>query len=323
VTVANLDWVERRRLGQRNVAVTGLGLGCAPIGNLFTAVSDEAAQATVDAAWDCGIRYFDTAPLYGHGLSERRLGLALRDRPRDDYVLSTKVGRLLRTSPDGEASPTIFAGVGDVEPIFDFSRDGILRSIAESLERLGLDRIDVVLVHDPDDFEPEAMRSAFPTLLQLRDEGVVGAVGCGMNQAEMLERFVTNADLDCVLLAGRYSLLDRTGADRLLPLCAERGVGVIVGGVFNSGVLAEPDGNPTYDYLAAPPAVLERARRLGSVCRAHDVALPAAALQFAMRHGAVTTVLVGARSADEIELDVGNANATIPAELWSELDAVR
>jgi D-threo-aldose 1-dehydrogenase len=313
------DWASRP-LGRRGPGVTELGLGCAPIGNLFTGVSDDDAAATVDAAWDAGIRYFDTAPLYGHGVSERRLGRALHGRPRDEYVLSTKVGRVLRPS-GSQRSATIFTDVGDLEPVFDFSRDGIMRSLEESLERIGTDRIDVALVHDPDDYEHDALHHAFPTLLELRDEGVVGAIGCGMNQSAMLERFVAHVDLDCVLLAGRYSLLDRSGTG-LLEQCAARGVGVIVGGVFNTGVLIDPDTHPTYDYATAPPVVLDRARHLRAVCDARGIALGAAALQFAMRHPAVSTVVVGARSGAEIDLDVGYAATLLGDDLFAELDAL-
>jgi D-threo-aldose 1-dehydrogenase len=316
--MTGLDDCSTRPLGGRGPAVTALGLGCAPIGNMFAGVTDDDARATVDAAWGAGIRYFDTAPLYGHGASERRLGRALRARSRSDYVLSTKVGRVLR--PTGsERSATIFTDVGDVEPEFDFSRDGIMRSLEESLERLGTDRIDVALVHDPDDHEDDALRHAFPTLLRLRDEGVVAAVGCGMNQTAMLERFVARLDVDCVLLAGRYSLLDRSGAE-LLAQCAARRVGVILGGVFNTGVLVDPDAHPTYDYAAAPQAVLERARHLRAICEARGIALGAAALRFAMRHPAVTTVLVGARSRAEVDLDVGYAATSIDDDVFAELD---
>jgi D-threo-aldose 1-dehydrogenase len=313
------DW-STRPLGRRGPAVTALGLGCAPIGNLFATVSDDDARATVDAAWDAGIRYFDTAPLYGHGASERRLGRALRTRSRHDYILSTKVGRVLRPA-GSKRSATIFADVGDLEPQFDFSRDGILRSLEDSLERLATDRIDIALVHDPDDHEDEALLHAFPTLLRLRDEGVVAAVGCGMNQAAMLERFVARIDVDCVLLAGRYSLLDRTGTE-LLAQCATRSVGVIIGGVFNTGMLIDPDAHPTYDYAAAPPAMLERARHLRAVCEAQGIALGAAALQFAMRHPAVTTVLVGARSRAEVDLDVGYAAPAIDDDVFAQLNRV-
>jgi D-threo-aldose 1-dehydrogenase len=311
------DWSTPRTLGARGPAVNGLGLGCAPIGNLFAGVSDADASATVDASWDAGIRYFDTAPLYGHGVSERRLGRALKRRARSEYVLSTKVGRVLRRAGNTRAA-SVFADVGDVEPEFDFSRDGILRSFEESLVRLGTDRIDVVLVHDPDDHEDEALRHAFPTLLRLRDEGVVKAIGCGMNQTAMLERFVARVDLDCILLAGRFSLLDRSGAE-LLAQCAARRIGVILGGVFNTGVLIDPDAHPTYDYAPAPPAVMARARHLQAACEARGVALGAAALQFAMRHPAVTTVLVGARSAAEVDLDVVFAASPIGDDLFAEM----
>ncbi len=314
------SWQARRPLGARGPAVTGLGLGCAPIGNMFAAVSDDDTRATIDTAWNAGIRYFDTAPLYGHGLSERRLGQALATRPRDEYVLSTKVGRLLQPSGPDAPPPTIFTGVNELIPHFDYSHDGVLRSIDDSLGRLGTDRLEIVLVHDPDDHEDVARREAFPTLLRLRDEGVIAAVGCGMNQVPMLQRFVAEIDLDCVLLAGRYSLLDRSGAE-LLATCAERNVGVILGGVFNSGVLADPDRHASYDYAPAAADVVTRARELRARGVAHGVALPAAALQFARRHPAVTTVVIGARSAAEVELDVGFASAVIPDSLWPELDS--
>ena len=311
--------MDLRPLGRHGPSVTRIGLGCAPIGNLFTRVSDEDAATTIDATWDQGIRFFDTAPLYGHGLSERRLGRALARRPRTQFVIATKVGRLLRPAPAGRHA-TIFADVPPLDPVFDYSRDGVLVSIEESLERLALDRIDVVHVHDPDDHEAEALAGAFPALIELRDQGVIGAVGCGMNQTAMLERFVERVDLDCVLLAGRYTLLDRSGADRLLPLCQQRGVGVIIGGVFNSGLLADPDGQPTYDYLEAPRPLVERAQRMRARCRQTGVELPAAALQFALRHPAVTSVVVGARSAVEITLDVALAATRIDDALWDDLE---
>ena len=313
---------EVRPLGARGPAVTAIGLGCAPLGNLYTAVSDEDAQATVDAAWGAGVRFFDTAPLYGNGLSESRVGAALRSRPRDEYVLASKVGRLLR-APGGRESPTIFAepaGAPPLEPVFDYSRDGVMRSIAESLERLGTDRLDVVHVHDPDDHEQDALDGAFPALIELREQGVIAAVGCGMNQWEMLDRFVQRVDLDCVLLAGRWSLLDRSGGDQLLPRCHERGVGVVIGGVFNSGLLADPDGSPMYDYAVAPPDLIRRAEAMRDACARHGVQLVAAAIQFALRHPAVSSVIVGARTAAEISADVAAADAPIPDDRWSELD---
>jgi D-threo-aldose 1-dehydrogenase len=300
--------------------VTALGLGCAPLGNLYSAVSDDDAQHTVDAAWAAGLRFFDTAPLYGNGLSETRIGAALRARPRDEYVLASKVGRLLR-EPFGERSPTIFAGVPPLEPVFDFSRDGVLRSIAESLQRIGTDRLDVVHVHDPDDHEQDALDGAFPALIELRDQGVIGAVGCGMNQWEMLDRFVERVDLDCVLLAGRWTLLDRSG-EQLLPHCLDRSVGVVIGGVFNSGLLADPDGSPVYDYAAAPADLIARAEAMRATCAGHGVTLVAAAIQFALRHPAVSSVVVGARTPAEIIADAAAVDVHLPDALWSELAAL-
>ncbi len=303
--------------------MTRLGLGCAPLGNLFQAVADDDAVATVDAAWDAGWRLFDTAPLYGHGLSERRLGAALAGRPRDEYVLSTKVGRLLRPPAAGSTVETIFVDAPDLDPVFAYSRDAVLRSIDESLERLGVDRIDVVHVHDPDDHEQAALDGAFPALIELREQGVVGAIGCGMNQWQMLDRFVDRVDLDCVLLAGRYTLLDPSGSDELLPHCLDRGVGVVIGGVFNSGLLAAPDERATYDYASAPIHLVAQARAMAQVCTAHGVSLTAAALQFALAHPAVTSVLVGARSAAEVHSDATAAAAALTDDLWAELADAR
>ena len=309
---------ERRRLGSRGPVVTRLGLGTAPLGNLFSTVTDADAAATVDAAWDEGIRFFDTAPLYGHGLAEHRRGRALAARPRDEFVLATKVGRLLQPS-SGTSAPGVFTDVPDVEPVFGYSRDDTLRSIEASLERLGMDHVDVVHVHDPDDHEAEAMMGAFPALIELRGQGVIGAVGAGMNQWPMLDRFVERVDLDCVLLAGRYTLLDRSGADVLLPRCAERGVGVVIGGVFNSGLLADPDADTTYDYVAASDSLRARALDLQQRARSGGVTLRAAALQFALAHPAVTSVVVGARTALEVHDDVADAEVAIPPSLATEL----
>lgn len=299
-----------------------LGLGCAPLGNLFTAVTEADAEATVHAAWAQGIRFFDTAPQYGHGLSEVRVGRALAAFPRDEYSLVSKVGRVLVPPvPDAVRPSSSFVDIPAVDPVFDFGRDGILRSLDDSLRRLGVDRLDIVHVHDPDDHEAAALAAAFPTLIELREQGVISMVGCGMNQVAMLARFVEQVDLDCILLAGRYSLLDRSGS-ALLQRCAERGVEVIVGGVFNSGLLANPMVGATFDYTAAPPALVALAQALQAVCERFGVPLPAAALQFVLRHPAVTTALVGARSAAEIEADVAYASLPIDPELWSALDDV-
>jgi D-threo-aldose 1-dehydrogenase len=282
-----------------------LGLGTAPLGGLYEAVDEESALAVVDRAWELGIRYFDTAPYYGSGVAERRLGEALRGRPHEELVVSTKVGRLLRPDAGG------WEGA-----YFDFSYDAALRSLEESLSRLGLDRIDIALVHDPDDHYDEALTGALAALARLRAEGVVRAIGVGMNQAELLCRFAREADPDCFLVAGRYTVLDRTAEAELLALCEERGIAVIAGGVFNSGILA---GGDTFDYQAAPPDVLARVRALGEACARWDVPLPAAAVQFPGRHPAVRSTLVGCRSVAELEEDVRLFGLELPEGLWQEL----
>ena len=309
---------QRVPLGRTNIMVTQLGLGTAPLGNMFRDVDEADALATVERAWDLGLRFFDTAPLYGHGLSERRLGAGLRGRARDEYVVATKVGRLLRAHR-GPDLASIFTATPPVRPVFDFSERATARSLAESLDRLGLERIDLLHVHDPDDHAAQALAGAFPTLRKLRSEGRIRAIGAGMNQSALLTRFVREADVDCVLLAGRYSLLDQSGLDDLLPLCVERNVAVVAGGVFNSGLLATPEPGATFDYVPAPPDLIARAQRLSALCREHDVPLRAAALQFPLAHPAVTTVLTGARSAREIEENAALFALTIPPALWEHL----
>jgi D-threo-aldose 1-dehydrogenase len=303
-------------------AIGRIGLGCAPLGNLYEEVAEEAATAVVDAAWEGGIRYFDTAPLYGHGLSERRLGQALANRPRDEFVVSTKVGRLLR--PATAPIDTIFTvpdAPGALAPVFDFSAEGVRRSLDESLERLGLDRVDIVFVHDPDDHHDDALTGAFPVLLAMRDQGIVRAVGAGMNQWQALDRFVRQVDLDVVLLAGRYTLLDQSGAETLLPRCVERGVDVVLGGVFNSGILATGTNDATYDYAPASSEIKAHVEALRRSCAGYGVALGAAAVQYPLRHHAVTSVVVGARSAAELAQDLAWAHAEIPDVLWTALGA--
>jgi D-threo-aldose 1-dehydrogenase len=304
-------------LGRRGVEVTRIGLGTAPLGNLFQPVDDEEAIATIAAAWDAGIRLFDTAPLYGHGLSEQRLGRALARRPRDEFVLSTKVGRLLEP---GAGEETTFVDLPDVHPEFDYSAAATRRSLEESLERLGLDRVDVVLVHDPDDHEDDARTGALPELIRMRDEGMASAIGTGMNQAEMPARFLADLDLDCFLLAGRYTLLEQRARGVLLDTCAERDVDVMIGGVFNSGLLVDPHrADVTYEYWPAAPQFVERAQQIEAVCRRFDVSLATAALQFPLAHPAVVAVLTGARSPEEIRENASLVARPIPSELWSAL----
>ena len=300
--------------------MTTLGLGSAPLGGLFEPVADDEALRTVEAAWDAGIRFFDTAPLYGHGLAERRLGEVLRAKPRDEFVIATKVGRLLRADAPAEPGQA-YKGVPPLNPVFDFSYDGVMRSVEESLERLGLDRVDVLHIHDPDDHYDEALQGAYRALDRLRAEGSVKAVGAGMNQAEMLARFARAADFDCFLLAGRYTLLDRIGETELLPLCVEKNIAIIAGGVFNSGILADPRPGATFNYQAAPSELVVRAQGLRETCRQHGVDLKAAAIQFPLRNPAVATVLTGCRSVAEVEENVGMFHSPIPDDLWPELDA--
>jgi len=287
---------------------------------LFEAVADDEALRVVEAAWQSGIRFFDTAPLYGQGLAEKRLGEVLRSKPRDEFILATKVGRLLRA--DAPPDPTqSYKGAPPLNPVFDFSYDGVMRSVEESLERLGLDHVDVLHIHDPDDHYEEALSGAYRALDQLRAEGTIKAVGAGMNQAEMLARFARAADFDCFLLAGRYTVLDRTGARELLPLCVERNIAIVAGGVFNSGILANPKPGATFDYRTAPEAMVRRAAQLNEICQGHGVPLKAAAIQFPLRHPAVPTVLTGCRSVAEVEENVRMFQTPVPEDLWRELDA--
>lgn len=311
-------------LGGSAVAVSELALGCAALGNLYQPVTDETAHATVDAAWDAGIRTFDTAPHYGLGLSERRLGAALRGRPRDTYTISTKVGRLLVPNPDGGAGDDLahgFAVPATHRRVWDFTADGVLRSLEASLDRLGLDRVDVALLHDPDDHADQALREAYPALERLRAEGVVGAIGIGMNQSVLPARFLRETDIDVVLLAGRYTLLEQEGLTELLPKAAARGRSVVIGGVFNSGLLTAPRPGATYDYAPAPQQVLDRALRLLAVSERHGVPLRTAALRFPFGHPAVVSVLTGARSPQEVRDTVEQLRRPIPQALWDELRA--
>ncbi|MFJ5223376.1 aldo/keto reductase [Streptomyces sp. NPDC088400] len=312
-------------LGRGAVSVSGLSFGAAGIGNLYTPVSAEQALAAVDAAWDAGIRYFDTAPHYGLGLSEQRLGEALRDRARDSYTLSTKVGRRLEAVSDttsaGDDLAHGFAVPATHRRVWDFSADGVRRALDDSLGRLGLDRVDIVYLHDPDDHEDEAFKQAYPALERLRAEGVVGAIGAGMNQTAMLTRFLRDTDVDVVLCAGRFTLLDQSALTGLLPEAGARGRSVIVGGVFNSGLLADPRPGATYDYTAAPPALLDRALRMDAVTRRYGLPLRAAALHYPLRQPAVAGVLVGTRSAAEVRDVADLLGRTVPEELWAELRA--
>ncbi|MFH9728995.1 aldo/keto reductase [Streptomyces sp. NPDC017260] len=311
-----------RTLGRSDVSVTALGFGAAAVGGLYEDVGEEEAAAAVDAAWEAGVRYFDTAPHYGLGLSERRLGEALGARPRDDFTLSTKVGRILVPhAGGGDDLAHGFAVPATHRRRWDFSADGVRRSLEDSLTRLGLDHVDLVLLHDPDDHGEQAFREAYPALEELRSQGVVRAIGAGMNQTRMLTRFLTDTDVDAVLCAGRYTLLEQGALDALLPAAAAAGKSVIAGGVFNSGLLADPSPGATYDYAAAPPDLLHRAVRMRDVAESRGVPLRAAALRFPFGHAAVASVLVGTRSAAQVRDAAEQFHRPLPDGLWEGLRA--
>jgi D-threo-aldose 1-dehydrogenase len=324
---------DRLSLGRTGLRVSRLGLGAASIGGLYEAVTDADARATVEHAWDLGIRMFDVAPLYGYGAGERRVGMALAGHPRDEYILSTKVGRLVRSPdaipPGADVDPQAMEGREDafyaraepVRVVFDFSADGVRRSIEESLERLGLEQVDIALIHDPDDHWEQAIGEAWPALARMRDEGTIRAVGVGMNQSSMLARFAREGDFDVFLVAGRYTLLDQDALSELLPLCMERGVSILAAGVMNSGVLADPRSGSRFDYRPAPPAIVDRARRIAAVCDRHDVPLRAAAIQFPLAHPAVVSLIAGVRSVDHLDEYPALMRRSIPAALWADLRA--
>ena len=307
------------RLGALDV--TSIGLGSAPLGGLFSPVSDADAHATIKRAWSLGVRFFDTAPLYGFGLAERRLGAFLRQQPRESYVISTKVGRLLRAPDGAPAEDEHYKGTPRERPVFDFSHDGVMRSVEESLERLGLDRIDVLLVHDPDDHYDDAVTGAFRALQRLRENGTVKAIGAGMNQSEMLVRFAEAVPVDCFLLAGRYTLLDQGALHALFPLCQAKHIGILLGGLYNSGILANPTTSAKFNYQDANTALVARALELDALCRKHGTELKAAALQFCMVHPAVTVAVMGARNAGEVADNMAMTEKAVPAAFWQELRA--
>lgn len=302
-----------------------LGFGSAPIGNLYRAVDDGVARAAVEAAWEHGIRYYDTAPHYGLGAAERRLGDVLSGQPRDSYLLSSKVGRLLRPNPAPQGrDPEGFDMPDNLTRVYDYSRDGVLRSIEESLDRLGTDRLDVVYIHDPDEYWEEAISGAVPALAELREQGVIGAYGAGMNQSAMLERFVREADLDLVMLAGRYTLLEQSDSRSLIEACRERGVGIVDVGVFNSGLLSKPRpaSDAMYNYAPAPVAMLDRANALADLAEKHGTTLPAVAVAFPYREPAVVSVVLGMRTAEQVMQNVQLHREPVPDDFWQEAAAL-
>jgi len=294
-------------------------LGCAPFAGLFAPVSPETAAGAIQAAWDQGVRSFDTAPHYGVGASEERLGSFLVGKERSEFVVSTKVGRLLVPTDDDVEGAEGFFGTPRRTRVRDYSRDGVRRSIEQSCERLGLARVDIALIHDPDDYWEVAITEAYPALEELRQEGTVGAIGVGMNQTAMLERFVAESDIDCILVAGRYSLLDTSAAERLFPACLESGVAVLAAGVYQSGILVDPRPGATVDYRPASADVLARVGEIATVCARYHVALPAAAVHYVLAHPAVRALVVGARSAAEAVENTSYLDVAVPEELFDEL----
>lgn len=320
------------RTGNGGITFTELGFGTAPLGNLYRAVSDEDANATLEAAWKTGCRYFDTAPLYGLGLSETRLNPFLRGKKRDDYVLSSKVGRLLRVSaPDQRTGIGKFFDTPSRREVYDYSYDGVMRSFEASLERLGVDRIDILYVHDVDIFThgskeasdrriEEFMSSGYYALLSLRDQGVIKAFGGGINEWQVCQTLAERGDFDLFLLAGRYTLLEQEALATFLPLCEKRGIGIVLGGPYNSGILATgPKPGAFYNYTEAPQAVLDRVARIEAVCKRHGVRLIEAALQFPLQHPCVMSVIPGGQRPAEVESNRALLDVKIPAALWADL----
>jgi D-threo-aldose 1-dehydrogenase len=317
-----MDPFEKAKLGKSEVKTTRLGFGGGVIGGLYTDVPDAQAISTVRHALAVGINFFDTAPLYGFGKSETRIGRALEGVNRDSFVVATKVGRLLEPEDPANLETRVveFENAPPLRPVFDFSYDGVMRSFEESLARLQLERIDILHIHDPDNHYVEAIHSAYPALHKLREQGVVRAIGAGMNQAEMLARFARECDFDCFLLAGCYTLIDQTALDDLLPLCSTKGIGIILGGPYNSGILATgAHPGAKFRYKEAQSEVLEHVTRIERVCRSYGVPLKAAALQFPLAHPAVISVIPGCRCEAEVDENVRMLRFPIPAAFWSDL----
>ena len=306
--------------GRAGLEVSRLGVGTAPLGGLFTSVTDDEVDALIERALEVGLSYFDTAPFYGSGSSERRLGKALCKVPRSSFRLSTKVGRIL--VPGKTQGDTGYVDLDPFNPVYDYSASGIRRSFESSLERLGLESVDIAYIHDPDDHLDQAINEAYPELDAMRKEGLVSSIGIGTNLAEIGTRFVRETDIDVALVAGRYTLLDQIGLEEFLPEAVRRDVSVMGAGVFNSGVLINPVEGATYNYAPAAPEVLARAQQIHDAIRPYGVSVAAVGLQFPLRHPAVKAVLTGVRTVTELESNVSAFDETIPPELWSDLESL-
>ena len=310
---------QKVKLKRSDLEVTRLSLGTAPLGGLFKSVTDADGDELLNTALDVGINYFDTAPQYGHGVAEIRLGKALRGA-KVPFVVETKVGRVLRHDPNAEIFPWFPDAPRDLVPVFDYSPDGIRRAFDESLERMGLDHLDIVLMHDAEEHVKEAIENAFPVLAEYRSQGLIKAVGIGINQAKEALQIMKGTDLDIALIAGRYSLLDQISHRELFPYALAHNIDISMGGVLNSGVLANPVAGATYNYLPASDEIIARAAKIGEFLKARNIPLLAAALQFPLRHPAVTSVLTGPRTAAELLENVDAFNLELPADIWAELE---
>lgn len=317
-----MDPLTLQTLGSSGLEVTTLGLGCAAIGGLYGDIPEEQAFEVVERAFSLGLNLFDTAPLYGSGKSEIRLGKALAGRPRDSYILATKVGRILEPDNNQEETHGIFANLPPFKPVFNFSYDGVMQSFEDSLKRLNVDRIDILHIHDPDAHYEEALGGAYPALDRLRQEGVIKAVSAGMNQWEMLANFARAGDFDCFLLAGRYSLLDQSALDELLPLCLEKNIGIMAGGTYNSGILAKgAHAGAKFNYQDAPPDIITKAQSLEKIAQRHQVNLKAAASLFALAHPAITSIIPGTRNPERVNENFDLLKEKIPGDFWEDLQA--
>lgn len=321
---------QKKRLGRVDIEVSAFSLGLAPIGNFLKPISDAESDAMIQAAWGAGVRYYDTAPLYGHGLSELRTGHSLRWKNRDDFVLSSKVGRVLTPAKRSSIDFTPWVDAAPFTVEFDFSYDATMRGFEQSLHRLGLERIDIAFIHDPDVFshgpdrQPEAFRQAmdgsWKALEKLRDEKVVKAIGVGCNEWQVCHEALKMRDFDCFLLAGRYTLLEQEALDEFLPLCEQRGAAVVVGGGFNSGILATgARPGAKYNYSPAPAPIMDKVAKIEAVCAAHGVPLPAAALQFVVAHPAIASFVAGTRTVAQLNQNLEWFNHLIPTAFWSDL----
>ena len=313
-----------RRVGTSRLEISEVGFGASTLGNLHRAMTDEDARTAVEHAWDRGVRYFDTAPHYGLGLSERRLGRALAEHPRDEFVVSTKVGRLLEPKPEPtELDDDGFVVPGDLRRVWDVSRDGVRRSLDDSLTRLGLDHVDIAYAHDPDQFRPSAGLEALEALAELRSQGLVRAIGVGTNSPERVPGLFTGGLADIVMVAGRYTMLEQGGLASALEPARLSGVAVVVAGVFNSGLLSRPwpADDARYDYTQAPRETIARARLLAEACTRHGTTLPAAAIAFPLLHPAVVAVALGMRSVEQIDANLDRYAQGVPAALWEDLRA--